>query len=194
MPKPENQAVIDNLQKSKQQKSTTFQLALIGVVAAFLCIIGPFAIPIGPVPITLATFGILLAGYVLGPKYGPLAVAVYLLLGFVGLPVFSGGIGGIGKLVGPTGGYLLGWLAQAFILGLFVKQFEGKIPLHVVGAIIASIIQYAIGTVWFVVVTATPFLSALLICVVPFLIGDSIKLAAAIAVGAVLRTKLTFLP
>lgn len=77
---------------------------MIGVLAAVLCIIGPFAIPIGPVPITLATFGIILTGYVLGPKFGALSVGVYILLGTIGLPVFSGATGGLGKILGPAGG------------------------------------------------------------------------------------------
>jgi biotin transport system substrate-specific component len=179
---------------SPQNKIKTFNLVLVGVLAAVLAVIGPFAIPIGPVPITLATFGIILSGYVLGHKFGTLAVGIYILLGAVGLPIFSGATGGIGKILGPTGGYIIAWLFLAFATGFAVKKFPGKIYLHVAGALIGELVLYLIGTAWFIFVTKYTLDRALAVCVIPFIPGDSIKLALAVIVGAILRKKLSFLP
>lgn len=187
------ETTVHRTNQTNQTKPKTYQIALVGVMAAILCVIGPFAIPIGPVSITLATFGIILSGYVLGPKLGTLAVLVYLLLGAVGLPVFSGAIGGLSKFVGPTGGYLIGWLALSFLTGLFVVKFKGKIAFHVLGAVLGSLVLYVIGTVWFIVVTGFTLEYALAVCVLPFLVGDAIKIIAAIAVGFALKRKLKFL-
>jgi biotin transport system substrate-specific component len=121
-------------------------------------------------------------------------VGVYLLLGAVGLPVFSGAVGGLGKIVGPTGGYLIGWLALVFLTGLFVKKFPGKIPLHVAGVVAGEVVMYIIGTAWFIFVTKYTLARALAVCVLPFLVGDTIKLIVAVGVGAILRKKLVFLP
>jgi biotin transport system substrate-specific component len=167
---------------------------LVGVLAAVLCILGPFAVPIGPVPISLATFGVILSAYVLGPKFGALSVGVYIILGALGLPVFAGASGGIGKIIGATGGYLVAYLALAFFTGLFVKKFPDKIPLHVVGALIGTMVLYALGTAWFIFLTKYTLGKALAVCVLPFLPGDAIKVAAAVSMGAVLRKKLVFLP
>jgi biotin transport system substrate-specific component len=172
----------------------TYYLALIGIMAAVLSVIGPFAIPVGPIAITLGTFGVILSGYVLGPKYGTLSVVIYILLGVIGLPVFSGASGGIGKIIGPVGGYIIAFIFLSFSTGLFVTLFKKNIVLHVVGALIGEVVMYIIGTAWFIFVTKTTLAYALTVCVFPFLIGDTIKLAAAVVVGIGLRKKLKFLP
>ena len=88
----------------------TRDLTLTALFAAILCVAAPFSIPVGPIPITLATFAIYLAAIVLGKKYGTLAVVIYILLGAVGLPVFSGFSGGFQKIVSATGGYIIGYI------------------------------------------------------------------------------------
>ena len=93
-------------------------MALTGMMAALLCVAGPLSLPVGPVPLSLATFAVYLAGAVLGWKRGTAAVALYLLIGLCGLPVFSGFSGGFQKLAGVTGGYLVGYLFCALITGL----------------------------------------------------------------------------
>ncbi|GHV61331.1 biotin biosynthesis protein BioY [Spirochaetia bacterium] len=177
-----------------RSRSRTFHWVLVGVLAAVLCILGPIAVPVGPVPISLATFGVILTAYVLGPKFGALSAAVYIMLGALGLPVFAGATGGIGKIIGPTGGYIIGYLALAFFTGLFVKKFPDKVPLHVAGALVGTVVLYALGTAWFIFVTRYTLTKALGVCVLPFLPGDAIKLAAAVIMGAILRKKLVFLP
>ena len=101
------------MEKSNKKAVKRFplaQLCRIAIMAALLCVASPWSIPVGPIPISLATFVVYLIGIVLGWLDGTIAVAVYLLLGAIGLPVFSGGAGGFQKLIGATGGYLIGYL------------------------------------------------------------------------------------
>ena len=105
-------------------KIRTKDLTLTALFAALLCVISPFAVSIGPISITLATFGAYLSGAALGAKRASVAVAIYLMLGFVGLPVFSGFSGGIQKLFSATGGYLVGYIPCAAMTGLFADKFK----------------------------------------------------------------------
>ena len=100
-------------------------MSVTALMAAAMCVLGPLTVPIGAVPISLANFVICLTAWLLGPKFGTLSVAVYLLIGLVGVPVFSGYGAGIAKLAGPTGGYLVGYLLLAFIGGLFIEKSKG---------------------------------------------------------------------
>ena len=110
----------------KNKKLTTYQMAVTALMAAALCVLGPLSVPIGAIPISLSNFVICLTAWLLGPKFGTLSVAVYLLIGLVGVPVFSGYGAGIAKLAGPTGGYLVGYLLLAFIGGLFIEKSKGQ--------------------------------------------------------------------
>ena len=101
-----------------EKKLTTYQMAVTALMAAVMCVLGPLTVPIGAVPISLANFVICLTAWLLGPKFGTLSVAVYLCIGLIGVPVFSGYGAGLAKLAGPTGGYLVGYLLLALI-GLF---------------------------------------------------------------------------
>ena len=92
------------------KKTNVYQMATCAIMAALLGVLAPLALPVGPVPISLATLVVYLAAYILEPKWSIVSVVIYLLLGLVGLPVFSGGKAGVGTLVGPTGGYLIGYL------------------------------------------------------------------------------------
>ena len=160
----------------------TRDLTIIAVMAALICVAGPLSISIGPIPLSLASFAVYLAGAVLGAKRGPLAVAIYLLIGLVGVPVFSGFSGGFQKLIGVTGGYLLGYLPCAWLTGLGVKpgQTEArpkwKLPAFMV---IGTAVLYIIGTAWFMIQTKNGLAAAMGMCVVPFLPGDAIKIVAA---------------
>ena len=95
-------------------------LSIIALFAAIMCILGPLSIPIGPVPISLTTFAVFLSVYLLGAKKSAISVIIYLLIGLTGLPVFSGFQGGVAKLAGPTGGYIIGYIAAAFLVGLII--------------------------------------------------------------------------
>ena len=160
----------------------TRDMTMVGVMAALICIAGPLTVPLGPIPLTLANFAIYLTAAVLGAKLGPLAVLIYLLLGVVGVPVFSGFSGGFQKLAGPTGGYLVGDQPCAFIIGLGVKPGETtpthkwKLPLFMV---LGAAVLYILGTAWFMVQSGNGLTASLAMCVTPFLPADVIKIAAA---------------
>ena len=126
--------------------------------------------------------------YVLGWKRGTITYIVYLLIGMVGLPVFSGWEGGLGKLAGPTGGYLIGFIPMVIVCGLAVEKGYtmsrgAGIVVSVAGMVVGTAIAYAFGTVWFCVSTGTGVMAALSLCVFPFLIGDAAKIIIAAIVG-----------
>ena len=156
-------------------------MTLTAVMAALICIAGPLVIPIGPVPLSLATFAVYLAGAALGKKRGTLAVALYLLIGIIGVPVFSGFSGGFQKLAGVTGGYLVGYLPCAFLAGLGAEQAEKTGRTWILPALMAAgtALLYTIGTAWFMIQTGNAPGAALSLCVLPFLPGDAAKIAAA---------------
>ena len=160
----------------------TKDMTITAVMAALLCVAGPLSISIGPIPLSLASFAVYLAGAVLGAKKGTLAVAIYLLLGLVGVPVFSGFQGGFQKLIGVTGGYLVGYLPCALITGLGVCENHEKQPpkwLLPVCMVIGTAVLYFIGTAWFMIQTKNTLAAAMGMCVVPFLLGDAVKIVAA---------------
>ncbi len=161
-------------------KLNTRDMTLIAVMAALICLAGPLTVAIGPIPLSLATFAVYLAGATLGAKRGTLAVALYMLIGAVGVPVFSGFSGGLQKLAGVTGGYLVGYLPCAWLTGLGAGGEEEKgiwrLPAMMA---LGTAALYALGTAWFMFLTKNPLGAALGMCVLPFLPGDAVKIAAA---------------
>ena len=145
------------------------------------------AIPIGPVPIVLQNLFVLMAGLMLGSKWGLASVGIYLLAGVCGLPVFAGGMGGIGRLFGPTGGYLLGFLPAVFVIGWLTEKMPFKTIWHAAALALGCLIVYACGVPWLKMVTGMPFSKALALGMYPFLIGDVLKIAAAIAIARSLK-------
>ena len=163
----------------------TKDMSLCALFAALLAICAWLVIPAGDVPFTLQTFGVFAALGLLGGKRGTIAISVYLLLGAMGAPVFAGFKGGIGALLGVTGGYLVSYLFIGLIVILTEKWFrDGTVPFLIAG-IIGLIVCYAFGTAWFVVAyarTAGPISwgVALAKCVLPFVLPDLAKLALAV--------------
>ena len=174
----------------KDKKMTTYQMAVTAVMAAVLCVLGPLTVPIGAVPISLANFVICLSAWLLGPKFGTLSVAIYLVLGLVGIPVFSGYGAGLAKVAGPTGGYLVGYLLLAFIGGLFIEKSKGQPVVSAVGLILGDAACYVLGTAWFVFQMKCELGHALAVCVYPFLLLDLAKIVVSCVVGALLRKRL----
>ena len=169
----------------------TKDLTLTAVMAALLCLAGPMSLSIGPVPLSLASFAVYLAGAVLGPRRGAAAVGIYLLLGLIGIPVFSGFSGGFQKLAGVTGGYLAGYLPCALLSGLGARRaLSGKKALLPGGMILGTAVLYLIGTAWFLLQTGQTLAGALSLCVLPFLPGDAVKIAAASLLTPPLRKAL----
>ena len=153
---------------------------------AALTAIGAFIkipIPVSPVPITLQVFFVLLTGLVLGSRWAGTGMAVYLILGIIGFPVFSGGSSGIGVMLGPAGGYLIGFIPAAFITGLIAETFGRSAPVEI-GAMIAGLsIIYLLGIIQLSIVADLSIHESVVIGVLPFLIGDFIKLIAALIVS-----------
>lgn len=168
------------------------QLTLTGLMAAVLCILAPvsFRIPISPVAISLGFLAIYFVTSVLGMKLGTLSVLIYILLGLAGLPVFSGFLGGPGPLLGPTGGYILGYVFMAPICGFFVDKWGDKLLLRLLGMVLGSIVCYLFGTAWLARQQSCTFLHALTLGVIPFIPMDLIKLAIASVIGGELRRRL----
>lgn len=145
------------------------------------------AIPIGPVPIVLQNLFIFLCGLLLGPGWGTASVGIYLLAGILGLPVFAGGVGGIGRFAGPTGGYLLGFLPAVCAIGLISDVSKTNVMRDLVAMVCGSLIIYACGLVWLKILTGMTLGKTLAVGMYPFLPGDALKIAAAIPIAKALR-------
>ena len=170
------------------------KMAIIALMTAVLCILAPISIPvfISPVPVSLGVLAVYLTAYVLSPVDSLISVIIFILLGTFGLPVFSGYSGGLSKLVGPTGGYIIGFLFTVYISSLFIHMKKGII-FDVIGMITGLAICYILGTIWFSYQQGKGFIASLLLCVVPFLIGDAVKIIVAVILGTQLNKRLAHL-
>ena len=163
------------------------QMVIIALLTAAICVMAPFSVPIGPIPITLATLGVYLAAGLLGPKWGTLSVTLYVVLGALGVPVFSGFSGGFQKIAGVTGGYIVGYILCAALAGFLMERLRWRHWAIPVAMVAGTAVLYAFGTVWYILQTGTALFPALLACVVPFLPCDAIKIAAATGLVLALR-------
>lgn len=177
---------------NESKKSTIYFLTSSAIVTALMCIFGPMSVPIGVIPISLTNLVIYFAVYVVGWKGATVSYIVYILLGLVGLPVFSGFQGGPAKLVGPTGGYLLGFVFITIIAGLCYDKTNGKvkIPAALIGMVVSTAITYFFGTVWFVFQTGNTVVASLSLCVFPFIPFDLAKMVIATVIGVPVRKAL----
>jgi biotin transport system substrate-specific component len=158
----------------------TKKLILCALFAALTAVCSMISIPLPftPVPINLATLSVFLAGGLLGSRDGAISQAVYVVLGAVGLPVFHSFTGGVGILTGPTGGYIIGYIAAAWLTGLLIEKLRQGFWKNIVSMIAGLAACYVLGTAWFMYITSTGLAAALMMCVVPFLIGDALKILA----------------
>lgn len=179
-----------NTQNTPTIRNTkTYTMAVTALMTAVICIVAPLSIPIGPVPISLTNFAIYITLYLLDWKKGTVSYLLYLLIGLVGLPVFSGFTGGIGKLAGPTGGYIIGFIPMAIIAGILIDKYHQR-WIQFAGMIIGTAVCYAFGTVWFCIQSGTAPVAALSICVFPFIPGDLIKMIITIIIAPKIRKRL----
>jgi len=172
------------------KKMTLKGMILAAVFAALTGILTQVQIPLDPVPINLALFAVYLAGALLGPKYGLISMLVYVLLGAVGVPVFSGFSGGLHKLVGPTGGYIAGYILCAFFTGLLSRRWGFRFTTLSAAMLVGLAVCYGLGTAWFMIVTGRDLFTSLTLCVIPFLPGDAVKIALAALLAGRLRAPL----
>ena len=167
----------------------TYDITITALMTAVTCILAPLSIPIGPVPISFTNLAIYLSLYLLGWKKGTISYLIYLLLGLVGLPVFSGFTGGPAKLAGPTGGYIIGFIVMAIIAGLVIDNCH-KPLINLLGMIAGTIVCYLFGTVWFCIVADYTFKAALAVCVIPFIPADLIKMIIAMIIGPMIKKRI----
>ena len=169
------------------QSNKTTDIVYIGVFAVLIAICSWISIP-AVVPFTLQTFGVFMAVQTLGGKRGTMAVLIYILLGAAGVPVFAGFSGGIGVLLGSTGGYIIGFVFSALVMWLIQNIFGRKPLASIISMLLGLLVCYAFGTVWFKVVYArggdeASLLTVLGWCVIPFIVPDLIKIGLAYLVS-----------
>jgi biotin transport system substrate-specific component len=170
----------------------TRALVYVALMAVVIAACAWLQIPFGQINFTMQTFGVFMAVGLLGGKLGTLSVVVYLLIGAFGAPVFTNFTGGIAKLAGPTGGYLVGFIFAALVYWGVTKLFgDGPVP-AITGMILGNLVCYAFGTAWFMVVASSkPGLAAALsMCVLPYIVPDLCKIALAYVVTLILRDRL----
>ena len=148
--------------------------------AALTAVLSQIAIPLPftPVPINLATLSVLASGAILGAKTGAMSQIVYMILGIVGIPVFAQMTTGIGIILGPTGGYIIGYVAAAFVTGFITDRYSTTFIAYPTAMVLGTVACYTFGTVWFMAVTGNSFVQSLAMCVIPFIPGDVLKIIA----------------
>jgi biotin transport system substrate-specific component len=173
------------------KESKLKMMLLSAIFAAVITICAQISINITPsVPMTLQTFAIALTPILLGSRYGTLSVVLYLLLGAIGLPVFANMKGGFEVLIGPTGGYLIGFVVAAFVIGKILENGSFSLS-KVIGAnLLGLIIIYIFGISVLKIVTQMDWLKSLFVGVLPFLVTDMIKLVLASVLGVTIRKRL----
>jgi hypothetical protein len=171
---------------------STKNISIIALMSAIICILAPISIPLGftDIPISLGLFAILITAYVLTPTQAVISVLIYILLGSFGLPVFSKYTGGIGVLFGPTGGYIIGYLATVSISSYIIHKFPGNILYQAISLVIGVILCYLLGTIWFSMQKVMPFSKALILCVFPFIPADILKIIISIFIGNEINKRL----
>lgn len=171
---------------------STLRIARCGLCIALLVVASSISIPVGPVPFTLQTLVLAMLPVALGGRDAVTTVALYLVLGTLGLPVFSGFSGGIASLVGPTGGYLWGFLVGTVLAAAILRV--GRLPERAreAAAVIAMLlVAYGLGTVQLMMLMQLSLVEALALAVVPFVVPDLIKLAVGVQIGRVVRRATT---
>lgn len=168
----------------------TKQLVLIALFSAIICVSSLISIPIGAVPISLQSLAIMIAGLCLKPKEAASSVLVYILIGAVGIPVFAGAKSGVGVLVGPTGGYIVGFLVGAFVISKFVEK-KFSLQNAALGLFLGGlVVVYLIGVCWLCYQTNMPIEKAIKVGMLIFIPGDLFKMVIAYAISSRIRKQI----
>ncbi len=165
------------------------RITKIAIFSALTIVLSQFSIPIGPVPISLGILAVFICGIILEPKDAVLSQIVYLLIGAIGIPVFANFQGGVGALIGYTGGFLISYPFVALITSLAATKFENRFII-LPFMLLSLLVCYTLGTLWFSNVAGTSINDALSLTVIPFIIGDIIKIAITIILIYPLRQKI----
>lgn len=162
-------------------------MVLASLMAALAAVGAYIHVPIGPVPIVLTTLFALLAGLLLGSRWGLASMGLYLLVGAIGMPVFAGGKGGLAHLLGPTGGYLIGFVLAAWLTGFISERSRGLLIWEIFAIVAGSVAIYGLGIPWLKMVTQMSWPKTFMVGMVPFLIGDAVKASAALVLARAVR-------
>ena len=167
------------------------KVALVGAGVGVLAASALISVPFYPVPMTMQTLAVLVVGGLLGPRLGVAAIAGYLALGLTGLPLFHGGLGGAAVLAGPTGGYLIGFVPAAFLMGLAGRWADRRsagrlsilrrLSVLAAGALLAEVAVYTLGLPWLALVTGMGAGRVVATGLLPFVLGDLLKVTVAAA-------------
>lgn len=174
-----------------QHHDRTKSIVFIALFAVLMCVCAWISIPT-TVPFTMQTFAVFLALNVLGSKKGTVSICIYLLLGAIGMPVFSSGTAGLGVLLGTNGGYMIGWILAGPVIGILEKLMGRKLWAQAVSMLAGLVVCYVFGTAWFMFMYAgaaggVGLWAALSWCVFPFILPDLIKLGLILWVGRRLK-------
>lgn len=170
----------EKLSEKYKSNSRTTDIVFIALFVAVMVVCSQIIIPFGQVPFTLQTLAVLLSAGLLGSKRAGCSVLVYILLGAVGLPVFSGFSGGLGFLLGPTGGYITGFLFTALVVGIITEKLGKNIWVLVLAMTLGILICYTFGTAWFCIIMKKDIVYGLILCVAPYIIPDTLKIIISI--------------
>ena len=182
--------------KSLRLKSAAKEIAYLALGVALMSVCAWITIPVGAIPVTLQTFAVALIGVLFGLVRGTVTVIVYLLMGLIGIPVFSHFNAGAAALLGPTGGYIIGFLFEVAVGGAFsaigIKNKIAKTAVLYPGMLLGLALLYFFGTLWFITVYSSGsepigVAAALMLCVVPYILPDAIKLFVAALLGVRLK-------
>ncbi len=165
-------------------------LTLTALTAALCCVISPIAIPVGAVPVSLSLFAVCFASAAAGGFRGITAVAIFIALGALGLPVFAGFAGGAGHIAGATGGFIAGYIPCALIICLFAGKDNVPAWRYPLGMTLGTLSCYLCGALWYAAVTHTTLIQAMAVSVLPFVLFDAVKIAAASLLAIRLRAAL----
>lgn len=164
--------------------------AIVGILAALICVFSPLSLPIGAIPISLSTLAVYVVSSSVNKKYSVIAVAIYILIGAMGLPVFSSFTGGFQCITGYTGGYIIGYIPCAFIIGMLTDKYENKKIIYPLSMTAGTAVCYLCGTLWYMCRAECGFSQSVAICVLPFIIGDILKITAASFIGITLKNRI----
>lgn len=171
-------------------KNNTYQYIITAFGAAIIAVLAQITIPLPPIPITGQTLAIGLVVTILGVKLGSISVLLYIILGAIGLPVFSGFSGGLGIIVGPRGGYIIGFLPSAIIMGMYLKMYGVTYVQAIFANIIGMVITLSFGTVWLKFMADITWTAAFMGGAAPFIVVGIIKAFAAAWLGVIVRQRL----
>ncbi|MBS3906909.1 MAG: biotin transporter BioY [Syntrophaceae bacterium] len=165
-------------------------VVLASLMAGLMAVGAYIHVPIGPVPIVLTNLFVLLAGLLLGSRWGIASAGLYLFVGAIGMPVFYGGKGGLAHIFGPTGGYLFGFVLCAWMAGFISERIRHRFGGEILAVIIGLLIIYGLGVPWLKMVAKMSWSKALMVGMIPFLIGDAVKAIVAIVLARAVRPML----